>query len=128
MVYNAMKLFMEVQPQLFDECSNNYAEKQTNAPSEVEQRQIKWERIAQVASNRKSGGNVSGGPNGSLERLLPLTAGHGQKIVQLAANSNSNMHMDGAGGDAFGHDRLGRLKDLTIQEESVPGRLGGGVR
>ena len=29
MVYNAMKLFMEVNPQLFDDCSHDYAESQT---------------------------------------------------------------------------------------------------
>jgi serine/threonine-protein phosphatase 2A regulatory subunit B' len=28
MVYNAMKLFMEVNPQLFDDCSHDYAESQ----------------------------------------------------------------------------------------------------
>ena len=31
MVYNAMKLFMEINPQLFDDCSHDYTEHQNNA-------------------------------------------------------------------------------------------------
>lgn len=138
MVYNAMKLFMEVNPQLFDECSHNYAEKQNSAPSEAEERQMKWERIARMANANKSQGQGRHGSgsgsgdmlrNGSLERLLPITAGHGAKIMP----ATSSMQMDGTSGpDLMSQDRLGRLKDLSIQEDSIPGmpgRLAGaGVR
>lgn len=126
MVYNAMKLFMEVQPQLFDECSNNYAEKQHNAPSEAEQRHTKWQRIAQAASDRRA--SSGGGPpqtNGSLERLLPVTTGHGQKIMMPATNPSLSQHTNGATGEGFGQDRLGRLKDLSISDAAVPGRWDG---
>ena len=136
MVYNAMKLFMEVNPQLFDECSHNYAEKQNNAPSEAEERQLKWERIARMAKAAEGSkvqqgaydSSSSGMRNGSLERLLPITAGHGGKIMQT-----SSTQIDGTSGpDLMSQDRLGRLKDLSIQEDSIPGmpgRLAGaGVR
>ncbi|KAJ5223360.1 hypothetical protein N7468_007902 [Penicillium chermesinum] len=37
MVYNAMKMFMEINPQLFDECSHDYTEHQNGA-----EQQTKW--------------------------------------------------------------------------------------
>lgn len=126
MVYNAMKLFMEVNPQLFDECSHNYAEKQTNAPSEEEKRQKKWERIARMAKSaevRKGSGNSAPMHNGllekdSMERLLPVTAGHGAKMPPTS-------QMDGSlAPDLMSQDRLGRLRDLSIQEDSAPGMKG----
>jgi len=55
MVYNAMKLFMEVNPQLFDECSHEYTEQQNNADAVKAQRQAKWDRLAQLAESMKSG-------------------------------------------------------------------------
>ena len=49
MVYNAMKLFMEVNPQLFDECSHEYAEQQNNAEAVKAARQAKWDRLTRLA-------------------------------------------------------------------------------
>ena len=45
MVYNAMKLFMEVNPQLFDDCSHDYAESQNNAGERERSRQNRWEKL-----------------------------------------------------------------------------------
>jgi serine/threonine-protein phosphatase 2A regulatory subunit B' len=55
MVYNAMKLFMEVNPQLFDECSHEYTESQNNAEQRQHARQAKWERLDDLAQKMKSG-------------------------------------------------------------------------
>lgn len=55
MVYNAMKLFMEVNPQLFDECSHEYTETQNNADQRLQARQAKWDRLADLAQKMKSG-------------------------------------------------------------------------
>ncbi|KAI4739592.1 protein phosphatase 2A regulatory beta sub-unit 2 [Aureobasidium sp. EXF-12298] len=55
MVYNAMKLFMEVNPQLFDDCSHDYTEQQNNAPEVKRTRQEKWDRLAALAQSMKSG-------------------------------------------------------------------------
>ncbi|KAL1304167.1 hypothetical protein AAFC00_000594 [Neodothiora populina] len=55
MVYNAMKLFMEVNPQLFDECSHEYTEQQNNADQRQQARQARWDKITELAQKMKSG-------------------------------------------------------------------------
>ncbi|KAF9737256.1 Serine/threonine-protein phosphatase 2A 56 kDa regulatory subunit delta isoform [Paraphaeosphaeria minitans] len=55
MVYNAMKLFMEVNPQLFDDCSHDYAESQNNASERERSRQSRWEKLEKLAEARKNG-------------------------------------------------------------------------
>ncbi|SMR57103.1 unnamed protein product [Zymoseptoria tritici ST99CH_1E4] len=57
MVYNAMKLFMEVNPQLFDECSHDYTEQQNNAEAVKANRQAKWDRLTQLAEQMKANGH-----------------------------------------------------------------------
>jgi serine/threonine-protein phosphatase 2A regulatory subunit B' len=59
MVYNAMKLFMEVNPQLFDECSHDYTEQQNNAEAVKANRQAKWDRLTQLAESMKANGHSS---------------------------------------------------------------------
>lgn len=54
MVYNAMKLFMEVNPQLFDDCSHEYTEQQNNAEAVKAQRQAKWDRLSALAESMKA--------------------------------------------------------------------------
>lgn len=53
MVYNAMKLFMEINPQLFDDCSHDYTELQNTAGQRQASRQNKWDRIAEQARKKK---------------------------------------------------------------------------
>ncbi|KEF63415.1 uncharacterized protein A1O9_01393 [Exophiala aquamarina CBS 119918] len=55
MVYNAMKLFMEINPQLFDECSHDYNELQNSAPQREQARQAKWDKLAETAKKMKTG-------------------------------------------------------------------------
>ncbi|KAK5441994.1 serine/threonine-protein phosphatase 2A 56 kDa regulatory subunit delta isoform [Exophiala xenobiotica] len=55
MVYNAMKLFMEINPQLFDECSHDYNEMQNTAGDREKARQAKWEKLTEQANKMKSG-------------------------------------------------------------------------
>lgn len=55
MVYNAMKLFMEINPQLFDDCSHDYTELQNSAESREQTRQSKWDRLTEQANKMKSG-------------------------------------------------------------------------
>ncbi|KAK4250701.1 phosphatase 2A regulatory B subunit-domain-containing protein [Corynascus novoguineensis] len=56
MVYNAMKLFMEINPQLFDDCSHEYTEQQNSAASREALRQRKWAAIQEQANRRKANG------------------------------------------------------------------------
>jgi Protein phosphatase 2A regulatory B subunit (B56 family) len=55
MVYNAMKLFMEINPQLFDDCSHDYTELQNSAEKREQSRQSKWDRLAEQANKMKGG-------------------------------------------------------------------------
>lgn len=55
MVYNAMKMFMEINPQLFDECSHEYNERMNTAEQREQARQDRWAKIAEQAKDRKNG-------------------------------------------------------------------------
>jgi len=72
MVYNAMKLFMEINPQLFDDCSHDYTEQQNSAAAREALRERKWASIAdQAAQRRSANGAASSGRAhaGSLSRV-----------------------------------------------------------
>ena len=58
MVYNAMKLFMEINPQLFDDCSHEYTEQQNGAAAREALRERKWAAITEQASQRKTSNGV----------------------------------------------------------------------
>jgi hypothetical protein len=55
MVYNAMKLFMEINPQLFDECSHDYNELQNTAGQREKAREAKWAKLTEQADRMKRG-------------------------------------------------------------------------
>lgn len=86
MVYNAMKLFMEINPQLFDDCSHEYTEQQNNAAAREALRQRKWAAIQEQADRRKAAmaaakansGNPANSANGSSEKSGPPPR---QKVV-----------------------------------------------
>ncbi|KAH8664154.1 protein phosphatase 2A regulatory B subunit [Xylariales sp. PMI_506] len=59
MVYNAMKLFMEINPQLFDDCSHEYTEQQNNAPAREALRERKWATIKDQAGTRHPSNGVA---------------------------------------------------------------------
>ncbi|KAI0472121.1 phosphatase 2A regulatory B subunit-domain-containing protein [Xylariaceae sp. FL0804] len=64
MVYNAMKLFMEINPQLFDDCSHEYNEQQNNAPAREAMRERKWAAIKEQAGKKNANGSLSNGSPG----------------------------------------------------------------
>jgi serine/threonine-protein phosphatase 2A regulatory subunit B' len=53
MVYNALKLFMEVNPQLFDDCSHEYSEQQNALAEKQSARQQRWDKLEQLAKVNK---------------------------------------------------------------------------
>lgn len=101
MVYNAMKLFMEINPQLFDDCSHEYNEQQNSAEQREKARQHRWEQLAEQAKLRKQG-------------LLPSPA----KASAPAADTTP--HADDI--DPITHDSQKRLNALKLQDESSPGK------
>jgi serine/threonine-protein phosphatase 2A regulatory subunit B' len=50
-----MKLFMEINPQLFDDCSHDYNELQASSDKREEARKAKWEKLNEQADKMKSG-------------------------------------------------------------------------
>jgi serine/threonine-protein phosphatase 2A regulatory subunit B' len=55
MVYNAMKMFMEINPQLFDECSHEYNERVNSAEEREQARLSRWDKLEGLAKDRKNG-------------------------------------------------------------------------
>lgn len=67
MVYNAMKLFMEINPQLFDDCSQEYTEHQNSADAREKQRERKWAAIKELADKQKANGSAATEENDGTE-------------------------------------------------------------
>ena len=100
MVYNAMKLFMEIDPQLFDTCSHDYTESQETAGQREQMRRDQWERIAkQATQNRKDG----------IAPSLPATTSTGSRF-------NPPPRIDEV--DPMTRDSQQRLDALRLQDES----------
>jgi serine/threonine-protein phosphatase 2A regulatory subunit B' len=49
MVYNALKLFMEINPDLFDECLQGYKENRIHERAQLTQRYDNWQRMREAA-------------------------------------------------------------------------------
>jgi serine/threonine-protein phosphatase 2A regulatory subunit B' len=73
MVYNAMKLFMEINPQLFDDCSHDYTEHQNNAEAREQAREAKWKALAEQAKHSKANGSSRGGGAAAVSRSKTAT-------------------------------------------------------
>src|SRR4051794_15166211 len=100
MVYNAMKLFMEVNPQLFDDCSHDYAESQNNAGERQQNRQNRWDKLAKLAEARK---------NGTLDVKPPSQSKVG-----------SPMRIDDS--DPLSQDSQRRMEALRLQDDGLASR------
>ncbi|KJK94714.1 hypothetical protein H633G_01430 [Metarhizium anisopliae BRIP 53284] len=106
MVYNAMKLFMEINPQLFDDCSHDYTEQQNSAAEREALRERKWAALAEKADQRRVSGGVSDAPSrpqvgGVLSRVDevdPVTEDNQKRLDSLQLQ-------DAAGRRPGGHER-----------------------
>lgn len=94
MVYNAMKMFMEINPQLFDECSHEYTEHQNNAEQREQARLSRWDKIEEQAKDRK---------NGVAPPPPPPAVNVPDAIDEV---------------DALTHENQKRLNTLKLQEDS----------
>lgn len=100
MVYNAMKLFMEINPQLFDDCSHDYNEQRDTAEEREKARQDKWDRLALQASQR--------------HKSQPST--NHTRVPKV----NATTRIDEA--DPITQDSRERLDALRLQDQSGSGR------
>ncbi|KAG9250242.1 phosphatase 2A regulatory B subunit-domain-containing protein [Emericellopsis atlantica] len=69
MVYNAMKLFMEINPQLFDDCSHEYTEQQNSAAAREAMRERKWAALAERAEQQREINGTGRAQGGNLDRV-----------------------------------------------------------
>jgi serine/threonine-protein phosphatase 2A regulatory subunit B' len=87
MVYNAMKLFMEINPQLFDDCSHDYTEHQNNAEARELARENKWKSLEEQAKRAKTNGvrpSAALTPRKSkLDELDPITEDNQKRLDSL---------------------------------------------
>ncbi|KAH7135310.1 phosphatase 2A regulatory B subunit-domain-containing protein [Dendryphion nanum] len=98
MVYNAMKLFMEVNPQLFDDCSHDYAESQNTAAEVKQNRQNRWEQLEKLAQARKN------------DTASANAASHSSKVA-------SPMRLDDS--DPLSQDSQRRMEALRLQDDGL---------
>jgi serine/threonine-protein phosphatase 2A regulatory subunit B' len=99
MVYNAMKLFMEINPQLFDDCSHEYNEHQNGADEREKTRRMRWDLVAEQAEKRKQG-------------ILPVPPSTGNLVVADNAGSRADDV------DPLTQDSQNRLHALKLQDDT----------
>ncbi|KAF9359728.1 Serine/threonine-protein phosphatase 2A 56 kDa regulatory subunit gamma isoform [Mortierella sp. AD094] len=70
LVFNALKLFMDATPKLFDECTNHYRQARQNDRKRLQEREEIWQRLEQQAADNYA--NLSA--QGAVSVPLPLPA------------------------------------------------------
>lgn len=91
MVYNAMKLFMEINPQLFDDCSHEYTEQQNSAAAREALRERKWAALGEKANQqRESNGAAKAlssqtqvNPMPRVDEIDPVTEDNQKRLDSL---------------------------------------------
>jgi len=68
LVYNALKLIMEISPKLFDEYTNQYKENRQLKKQMQQEREEKWKIIEQLAKNRAESNNMPAPSDDSQEK------------------------------------------------------------
>ena len=103
MVYNAMKLFMDVNPNLFDDCSHDYSELQSSLPAREAERQHKWAVVTEHAERCRIERGLPPGP------ALPPIPSSIRPPAGLSGALSHHQHLlprldeDGAGDEGDGH-------------------------
>ncbi|KAI9860935.1 MAG: Serine/threonine-protein phosphatase 2A 56 kDa regulatory subunit delta isoform [Trichoglossum hirsutum] len=103
MVYNAMKLFMEINPQLFDDCSHEYTQIQEGAAQRQLDRDKTWRVIEEQAKRSRLA--AARGSNSRTSASQP-------KLSKIG----SPMRVDEV--DPITQDSQKRLDALKIQDEA----------
>ncbi|KAK4155473.1 phosphatase 2A regulatory B subunit-domain-containing protein [Chaetomidium leptoderma] len=91
MVYNAMKLFMEINPQLFDDCSHEYTEQQNSAPAREALRQRKWAAIQDQANKRNVANGSTATAGAPPPRMAPSTL---PRVDEVDAAEDNQKRLD----------------------------------
>lgn len=94
MVYNAMKLFMDINPQLFDDCMQEYKEHQSGADEREKSRQQRWELVVEQAEKRKNGHvppqpSLPTSSSGKAEEIDPITQDSQKRLNALKLDESA---------------------------------------
>ncbi|KAL4915640.1 protein phosphatase 2A regulatory B subunit [Aspergillus aurantiobrunneus] len=112
MVYNAMKMFMEINPQLFDECSHEYNERQNSADLREKARQNRWERVAERAVQRQNGAPL---PLQSSTAEIPLQLDDIDVLTQDSQKRLQSLKLDEPGPAKDRRPREGSLTSVSAE-------------
>jgi serine/threonine-protein phosphatase 2A regulatory subunit B' len=114
MVYNAMKLFMEINPQLFDDCSHEYTEQQNSAAAREALRQRKWAAIQDQANQRKAinGSAAPAGPS-----VMSMAQSSLPRVDEVDATEDNQKRLDSL--NLQDGDRRDRLPVMHDRQNSV---------
>lgn len=118
MVYNAMKLFMEINPQLFDDCSHDYTELQSTAEAREKDRQSKWDRLQKLAQSRKSLTGTGTATEPSSLSLNATNAAPSTSSPPPSSDGRPSPSLTTDDMDKATHDSQQRLNALKLQDES----------
>ncbi|ORX33617.1 B56-domain-containing protein [Piromyces finnis] len=106
LVYNALKLIMEISPKLFDEYTNQYKENRQIKKQMQQEREEKWKIIEQLAKNRAENSNIQTANDcETIEK--PYTS---NKVAPISPTSPTMDDVDG---------NLENLDKLTKELEKV---------
>ena len=105
MVYNAMKLFMEINPQLFDECSDHYRETLASEEQTKLSRLDKWDQLKVMAQQHSKNAEAVN---------PPITDRLGNKVRAPSKIDE----------DPITQDSQKRLDALRLQDETAGARDG----
>ncbi|KAG0325561.1 Serine/threonine-protein phosphatase 2A 56 kDa regulatory subunit gamma isoform [Dissophora globulifera] len=123
LVYNALKLFMDVTPKLFDECTNQYRQARQDDRQRLMDREEQWQRLEQQAADNYANLQAQGAVTVSPHPLLlsapstPLALLEHDELTEMALDEP----MGGAGSveqDAYSGD--GELQTLGGSGPVVP--------
>ncbi|KAG0229060.1 hypothetical protein BGW42_001829 [Actinomortierella wolfii] len=132
LVFNALKLFMDVTPKLFDECTNHYRQQRQNDRKRLQEREDIWKRLEAKASENFANLAAQGAtaPPPVHEPLPtpivdsfdndPLDMAVDEPLDPNAAEANGDLHGEMA---SFGNDRpvihQFRRKSIIPVDETV---------
>ncbi|KAF9993219.1 Serine/threonine-protein phosphatase 2A 56 kDa regulatory subunit delta isoform [Entomortierella chlamydospora] len=99
LVFNALKLFMDATPKLFDECTNHYRQARQNDRKRLQEREEIWQRLEQQAAdnyaNLSAQGAVSAPPPLPVEPISVPLESFDQGEITCEPDEDENADTDG---------------------------------
>ncbi|CAG8535774.1 1475_t:CDS:10 [Diversispora eburnea] len=124
LVYNALKLFMEINPALFDECTAQYKQSRQLEKKKMREREETWQRLERTAAHNAQGLPLPyaiGTPSTSSRTNVNDTSTHVTFDSEDFVEENRSSGEDDSGGET--RFNLFRRKSIIPVDESVLSEL-----